>query len=108
MGALRVLLGIGYFLMGLFQWFAIGDGFSYFLGVPHFVGYSLAFVLTWVPLLGGIAGIYGAHVVWGWELVPAILFFSWPLVIAIVLTAASYAWAPVIRARHRRMLMAPD
>jgi hypothetical protein len=74
----------GYLVVGLIQLFAIAAGLSFALGVSDFFGFALAFFLTWIPLIGIVAGVYGAITVWGWWWLWAVLFFAWPTLLWII------------------------
>lgn len=45
-------------------------------------------VLTYVPIVGSLAGVYGAYHAWGWELWKAFTLFFWyiPLIAIAVFT----------------------
>ena len=79
----------GYFVVGIIQLFAIARGFSFALGIPEFVGFLLAFFLTWIPLIGTVAGVYGAIAVWGWWWVWAVFLFAWPYLVGIAYFGAA-------------------
>jgi hypothetical protein len=78
---MRVFLQIAYFIMGIVQLFAAWDGFMYMLGVGGFVGGILAFVVTYVPIVGSAMGMYGAMNVWGWSFLKAFVLFFWYLIL---------------------------
>lgn len=63
--------------IGLVQWAACVQGLELYFGIPTILAVILSFFLTWVPLLGQIAGIYGAVYAWQWPWWgAAILFFG--------------------------------
>ena len=76
---------IVYFCLSILQFFALMDGFAYWLGTPGILNFVLAFFGAGIPLLGTIGGIVGATQVWGWELSQALLLFFGPLGVVIVL-----------------------
>ncbi len=93
-----LLQGIGgvfffgvYFVVGLVQFFAVYDFFSDVWGWWGFFSFIGAGILAYIPILGGVAGIYAAYNVWGWDLIWSILLFGWPL----VLFAAAFAFVMV-------------
>jgi hypothetical protein len=82
---MQVFFAIAYFLVGLFQFFAVWDGTKLAFSVSNFVGFIISCFLTYIPLVGSAFGVYGAHNVWEWGLVPSILLFFWyvPVYLAI-------------------------
>jgi hypothetical protein len=80
------LVYIAYLAMGFVQLFAVADGISLALGTPAVLSYIGAFFVTWIPLVGIAAGVYGAHASWGWSWLNAALLFGWPFVAGIVVT----------------------
>lgn len=72
---------IAYFTIGFVQLFAIAiaiaDGIGFKLGVGSFISFLIACFLTYIPLLGSLAGVYGAVNVWDWSVWQALrLFFG--------------------------------
>lgn len=84
---MRVFLGIAYFVIGIVQFFAIMDGIAYALDIGKFFSAIIAFFITYIPLVGSIAGVYGAVEVWDWSLLKAALLFFWyvPVLLGIYL-----------------------
>ena len=69
---MKLLFWSAFLLLGFVQLFAIAD---YFGG--GFFSMMLAFLLTYIPLVGSVFGVLGAHQEWGWELWQALLLFFW-------------------------------
>ena len=67
---MKLLLWGAYVLLGFVQLFAIAD---YFGG--GFFSMMWAFFLTYIPLVGSVFGVLGAHQEWGWELWQALMLF---------------------------------
>lgn len=88
---MQVFFAIAYFMIGLVQLVAIMDGIGYALHIGHFVAGIIAFFVTYIPLIGSIAGVYGAVNVWHWSALQAALLFFWyvPVIIAVVLFAGA-------------------
>lgn len=80
-----LFFGIAYFLVGLFQFFAVWDGVAYGLGIGKFFSFIVSLFITYIPLLGSIVGVYGAVNVWHWTLVQAGLLFFWYVPIYILM-----------------------
>ena len=78
------IAGIVYFAMGLLQMAAIIGGIAEGLRVPGIVAFFIAFLIGELPLIGTVAGIYGAMVNWGFSLVGALSLFLIPYAILIV------------------------
>lgn len=81
---MHVFIGIAYFIIGLLQLFAIADGAQYALGVGSFFSFIIAVALTYIPIVGSVLGVYGAHNVWDWELWQAIALFFWYIPVALI------------------------
>lgn len=80
-----VFFYIAYGVVGLIQLFAIADGISYGIGIEGFFSFLLAFIVTYIPILGALCGIYGAVTVWDWGLLQAVLLFFWFIPVALML-----------------------
>ncbi len=87
--SVQVFFGIGYFVVGIVQLFAIMDGIGSWLGAGAFASFLIALFVTYIPLAGSALGTYGAVDVWNWELWQALLLFFWYVPIFIVLFVAS-------------------
>jgi hypothetical protein len=74
---MQVFFGIAYLAIGLVQLFAIVDGIDAALGVGSFLSYIIAAITTYLPLIGSVAGVYGAVSVWDWSLWQALALFFW-------------------------------
>jgi hypothetical protein len=63
------------------------DGLAYSLNISKFFAAILSLFITYIPLLGSIAGVYGSVKVWDWSLLQAGVLFFWyaPVFIAILL-----------------------
>lgn len=81
---MNVFIGIAYFLVGLLQLFAISDGVQHALGVGRFLGFIAAVLLTYIPIIGSVLGVYGAYNVWHWELWQAAGLFFWYIPVMLV------------------------
>lgn len=69
---MKLLFWGAFLLLGFVQLFAIAD---YFGG--GFFSIMWAFFITYIPLVGSIFGVLGAHQEWDWELWQALLLFFW-------------------------------
>lgn len=78
MGRFLWLLTPVFFITSIIQLIAIDSYFAEHLQWNGFVAFIAAFILTWFPILGSIAGILGAVMVWHWDVLFAILLFIWP------------------------------
>ncbi len=82
----QVFIGIAYFVVGIVQLFAIADGVSFGLGIHSFFGFIIAGLLTYIPLVGSLAGVYGAVNAWDWTIWQSLALFFWYVpVLAVVL-----------------------
>lgn len=87
----NILQGLGgafffgaYFVVGVVQFFAIYDFVNDVWGWWGFFSFIGAGFLAYIPILGGIAGIYAAYSVWEWDLIWSVLLFGWPLVLFVI------------------------
>lgn len=82
---------IGYFVVGIAQFFAIWDGLNIYLGWG-FLDFIIACLLTYIPLVGSILGVMGAMDAWHWNFWQAMsLFFWWVPVGGLMLLAGAFA-----------------
>lgn len=81
---LGCIFQITYFAVGAIALVATWDGVEEFLGVHSIVAFVITLCIVYVPLLGQIAGVYGATEVWGWEMWQAILLFFGPFVLILL------------------------
>ena len=87
---MQVFFGIAYFVIGLVQLFAIVDGIGYALSVGKVISFIVALLITYIPLLGSIVGVYGAVNVWDWSIWQAGVLFFWYVPVFIIMMAAGY------------------
>lgn len=78
---MQILFVILYFILGIIQILAIIKGIQHYFDVWTFVAALVAMVLSYIPFIGGIAGIIGAKYGWNWEWWQAIMLFMWQPVI---------------------------
>ncbi len=78
------LYGIGYFLLGIFQWSATMDGLVVWFGISGFFAFILSGLISYIPLIGTIAGFKGAMDVWGWSFLEAGALFFGPFIFLIL------------------------
>lgn len=78
---------ITYILIGLLQIAAIVDGVEHLFGFDSIFGTIIAIFIgmfiTYIPMVGAAAGIYGAVESWGWGIGTALLVFLWYVPVAI-------------------------
>lgn len=82
---MRVIINILFLASSIFQFFACIAGVDYTLNMGDFVSFILAIVLTWIPVVGAVFGVIGAHNVWHWGLYTSIFLFIWPMIFTFVL-----------------------
>jgi hypothetical protein len=78
---IRILISIMYAIISVVQFFAT---FSYFATVHDmngFLSFILAIITCWIPLLGTILGVLGAHDGWGWSWSASLLLFVGPFIV---------------------------
>lgn len=84
-----MFFGIAYFVIGIVQLFAIADGIGSAAHVGRFISMVGAFLVTYIPILGSILGVYGAVTVWDWSIVQAGLLFFWYVPVFLIFMAYS-------------------
>jgi len=94
-----------YFVLGLVQFVFAVNGFTEYPGAEGvfawIIGGMGAAIVAWIPLIGGIAGIYSAVMVWGIPLLGAVaFFFGVPIALGIMTVAA--AWFEGGKLDHER------
>ncbi|UCZ68341.1 hypothetical protein K8U55_12590 [Klebsiella pneumoniae] len=68
---------IVYIVVGLFQLAAIMAGLESWWGLHWIIAAPIAFIISYIPLVGSIVGMVGAMDVWRWEWWQAgLLFFG--------------------------------
>ena len=78
------LFGIGYFVLGIVQWVATLDGLEIWFGISGFFAFILSGLISYIPLIGTIAGFKGAMDVWGWSFLEAGALFFGPFIFLIL------------------------
>jgi hypothetical protein len=89
--ALGGLLKLVYFLVGVLQFAAIMSAAHVWWGLGTIWSIVVAAILAYIPFVGTVAGILGAHTGWGWGWPASLLLFLWPyvLVLALALVGSS-------------------
>ena len=80
-----ILLTLGfYFVISVFQITAVTDSLIFIFNINNTFFEGVTFIvsifLTFTPVVGPILGILGATLVWGWNILFAIILFFWPYV----------------------------
>jgi len=98
---MKAILGIAYFVLGIVQLFAEIDGLHQVLGWPTLLCWIVAVFTAYIPLVGTVAGIWGARAAWGWTWPASLgLFLGIP---ALMLAAVGIVAAVASMAERRRM-----
>lgn len=85
-GSLMRVIGLIIYLgISLVQMAAIIGGLEDWLGFHWVAALTLAFVVTWIPLLGTVLGIGGAMTAWHWEWWQACGLFVFPLILSFMI-----------------------
>ena len=84
---MQVFFGIAYLVIGLVQLFAIVGGIDYALGIGTVLSFIIAVFITYIPLVGSIAGVYGAINVWDWSIWQAVVLFFWYVPVYLLIVA---------------------
>ena len=80
-----IFLSLGFYLIiSIFQITAVTDSLILIFNVDNTFFEGVIFIfsifLTFTPVVGPILGIIGATLVWGWNILFAIILFFWPYV----------------------------
>jgi len=86
-----LLFLFSYVVVGIMQILASIDGILYFFGLHWIFALLAAVVLVFIPVIGPIAGVYGAVAAWGWSIWSALLLFFWPYVLYLLLVALGFS-----------------
>lgn len=87
----EILSTVTFFLcigIGLIQLVFVWGGIRDFFGLGFFAMILLSpflLVIAEIPLIGTAFGIYGAYHIWHWNLLSSILFFTFPLVLMVLI-----------------------
>jgi hypothetical protein len=80
----------GYLIFGLFQIAATASGIEHLTGLWWLLCWVGAMLVGWVPVVGTVLGIYGAHGQWEWSWpVSCALFIGFPILLFVPLLAVS-------------------
>jgi hypothetical protein len=77
----QILCFCGFLGVGVLQVIATVDGVQHLLGWNGFWSWVVALSMGWMPILGSITGVYGAHAAWGWSLLGSVVLFFWPVLL---------------------------
>ena len=64
--SLKIFISISYFILGLYQLFAIMDGLEIWIGLHWIIAVPLSFILAYIPIVGTVVGMCGAVYAWNW------------------------------------------
>lgn len=88
---MQVIGVIFYFGLGIVQLAAVIAGLESWWGLNGFFSFIVAFIVTYIPLLGSIVGVAGAMKAWHWEWWQAGgLFFGGLLITALIVCGAGF------------------
>jgi hypothetical protein len=78
-----------FFLYGLVQLWAVSAQLERFLHLPRLLAFIAALFVTYIPLIGGIIGFFGAKDAWGWQWWQAALLTFGPLIAIFALSVVA-------------------
>jgi hypothetical protein len=88
------VLVLSYVALGFFQLGAIMAALQLWFGLSWTLALVSSLYLTWLPVVGTVAGILGAHMVFGWPWLATIGLFAGPLFSIVTL---ALLWARIDR-----------
>jgi len=77
---------ITYMLVGLVQLAAIMAGLEEWWGVPGILSFIIALFVAYIPFIGQITGMIGAHDAWGWSWIFSIGLFFGPFILIFLIS----------------------
>lgn len=77
---IKFLFPIIYFASSIMQFFATYAYFAHAHDMNGILSFFLAIISCWIPILGTVLGVLGAHDGWGWSWTGSILLFIWPYI----------------------------
>lgn len=83
-GVLSTVAVVSYLVIGLVQFFAMYDFFREYWGWWSIPSGLASMFVSYMPLVGSIAGVVAATNVWGWSLINSLLLFFFPIVIMLI------------------------
>jgi hypothetical protein len=84
----------GYLIFGLFQIAATASGIEHLTGLWWLLSWLGAILVGWVPVVGTVLGLYGAHAQWEWSWPASVaLFIGMPILLFLPLLSVSVAAA---------------
>lgn len=86
---MRGIITFFFLASSIFQLFACIAGVNYAFDMGGFVSFILAIIFNWIPFVGALFGISGAHNVWHWGLLTSILLFIWPTLLTFAIAFSS-------------------
>lgn len=80
-GSIGCIFYVGYMALGLFQLAAVMAGLHEWWGIPKVVAALIGFIVAYLPVIGTITGIVGAHDAWRWSWEMSIALFLGPMIV---------------------------
>lgn len=71
-------LMVSHIIIGLIQLIITTGALAHWLSIPVWLSFLLSAFVAWLPVVGNVIGIAGAHFVYGWSLWAAIALFAGP------------------------------
>lgn len=97
---MKATFGIGYFVLGVIQFFAIWDGIEVWTGMDGMLvsvvfWYPISIFVATLPIVGQFVGMFGAVHAWNWTWIQSgALFFGVPaFVILLAFGESLWNWA---------------
>lgn len=86
---MKAIIPIAYFILGLFQLAAFMSGLEVWLDIHWLLAAIIAVPLSYIPILGTVLGVVGAHSGWGWSWLSALALFFGPMAAIFAISAAN-------------------
>jgi len=88
LAGLKGVTMILFFALGFLQFFAFIAGLQEAMDVGVFGAVVISLLVSFIPFIGTVAGIYGAIEGWGWETLPAVALFVGPFAVILLISFA--------------------
>lgn len=81
---MNAVLYLGYFLLGILQFIAVFSGVEEWLGWHWLIITPISLAVAYMPIVGTIAGIWGAKYALGWSWFSSLALFVGPFAVLAV------------------------
>ncbi len=84
---MRLYIPASFMVIFVVQSIAIWDGISHAFNLSFFLQLTITFLITCLPGVGTVAGVYGSVAVWDWNIMASFLLLGSPYILAVLIMA---------------------